>query len=89
MKQLPRWNIYCQNTTGINALLFYIGELNVWYSYKAPVAFQKGFGTKLVVRENHWGPTTGKHLNAIDGGDKSTRVDSETFEKLLQEALEE
>jgi len=37
----------------------------------------------LIIRENIWGSTTGKHLNWIDR-DKSIRVDSATFEDRLQ-----
>jgi hypothetical protein len=41
-----------------------------------------------VVRENSWGPTTGKHLNAIDRGNKKGRVSSDQFESLYQTAME-
>ncbi len=51
-----------------------VGSLVVWFSYKEPVAF-KFNGRPRVVRENAWGPTTGKHLNAIDGGSKEARGD--------------
>jgi len=44
-------------------------------------------GHRRVVRQNDWGPTTGKHLKWIDGGDKKNRVDSETFEKLWAEQV--
>jgi hypothetical protein len=39
------------------------------------------------VHENVWGTTTGKHLNAIDGGDKKSRLKSAEFEKELNDAL--
>ena len=58
--------------------------LTVWFSYKTPVAFYS-HATGKVVRENDWGPTTGKHLNWIDGGDKKSRVSSEKFEELWQQ----
>ena len=51
-----------------------------------PVAFRT-FETGLVVRENDWGLTTGKHLNAIDGGEKSKRVSGDVFEKMLAKHL--
>lgn len=57
----------------------------VWFSYATPVAFHVP-GQGMTVRQNVWGPTTGKHLNRIDGGDKvakSQRVTSETFNALL------
>lgn len=84
--QLPNWEIYCQGTNPVNALVFHMQDFSVWYSYKTPVAFQIGFGA-VVVRENDWGPTTGKHLNAIDGGDKKSRIPGAQFEKMLDSAL--
>ncbi len=86
--ELPSFDTYCDNTTAANAQVFDIGYLRVWYSYKTPVAFMV-LGQPKVVRENDWGPTTGKHLNAIDGGDKRSRVPSADFELLLAEALQD
>lgn len=43
------------------------GPLTVWFSYETLVAFQMR-GEPVVVRENTWGATTGKHLAQIDGG---------------------
>jgi len=84
---LPTFETYCDNTTAANALRFNLGPITVWYSYKTPVAFYRpGHGPK-VVRRNEWGPTTDKHLNAIDGGDKSSRVPGDIFEAQLREAL--
>lgn len=62
---------------GPNAVRVQIGNLSVWFSYKTPVAFYH-HRTGLVVRENDWSNTTGRHLNAIDS-DKAVRYDSETF----------
>jgi hypothetical protein len=84
--KLPSWFVYCDNTTAVNAMAFDLGPLTVWFSYRTPVAFQKGHADR-VVRRNEWGPTTGKHLNAIDGGNKADRVDGDTFGRLLNEAL--
>lgn len=83
---LPNFSTYCNNTTAANALVFDLGPITVWYSYKTPVAFRV-IGSPTVVRENEWGPTTGKHLNAIDDGDKSSRVSGERFEAELKAAL--
>lgn len=85
---LPSFDVYCDNTTGQNALVFDLGTgARVWFSYKTPVAFKLG-SEPLIVRENDWGPTTGKHLNAIDGGDKKSRVSGEVFMELLGYAQE-
>ena len=53
---------------------------------QTPVAFC-GLGFPKTVRENDWGPTTGKHLNWIDNGNKEHRISGEEFEKQLAEAL--
>lgn len=54
--------------------------LTVWFSYSTPVAFWHS-KTGKVVRENEWGPTTGKHLNWIES-DKKRRVSGERFQEL-------
>lgn len=76
---------YSSGNYGAHSLMVDLGPVTVWFSYQTPVAFTVGRG--LVVRRNDWGPTTGKHLNAIDGGDKRSRVDSETFERLWDEQV--
>jgi hypothetical protein len=45
-------------------------------------------GHEPVVHTNNWSTTTGRHLNAIDGGGpeaKAARVDAATFARLWQE----
>jgi hypothetical protein len=84
--RLPEWAVYCPNTTGVNALVFDLGDLRVWFSYKTPVAFSF-LGGPPWVRQNEWGPTTGKHLNAIDGGSpaaKRQRLGGGAFEEALE-----
>jgi hypothetical protein len=54
------------------AVCFTIGGLTVYFSYRNVVAFSTLSGTTEVC-QNYWGPTTGKHLNAIDGGSKEAR----------------
>jgi len=66
-----------RNTTTIG-----IGNKRIYFSYKTPIAFYTPSGG-YVVRQNDWGVTTGKHLNAIDGGNKAARVSGEVFEGLL------
>ncbi len=75
---------YSSQNYGAHCLRVETPGLTVWFSYQTPVAFQVD-GFARVVRRNDWGPTTGKHLNAIDGGDHKTRVDGETFERLFSE----
>ena len=83
---LPTFETYCQNTTAINALRVSVGVVDVYFSYRTPVAYSINDAAP-VVRHNSWGPTTGKHLNAIDGGDKRSRVDVDTFQTGLRAAL--
>ena len=58
-----------------------IGGASVWFSYRTPIAF--AYNGEVVVRENDWSTTTGRHLNAIDGGDKDSRVSGEEFVRQL------
>lgn len=67
----PTGKVNFTRTTDTTGRVFY-------FSYTTVIAFTDGFGG-LVVTENVWGPTTGKHLNWIDGGDKSTRLGREAF----------
>ena len=90
-KSLPCWICYGEYRDlkyGAHALMFSLGPLDVYFSYKTPVAFRAP-RTGLVVRQNDWGPTTGKHLNWIDGGDKSDkarRIPGPGFERQLAAA---
>jgi hypothetical protein len=85
------WNYgnYTSHNYGSHCLAITIktskGDLDIYFSYKTPIAFR--FNGSLIVRKNDWGTTTGKHLNAIDNGNKKERKDSETFEKLFNELL--
>lgn len=64
-----------------------IGDLELYFSYETPVAFRTS-KTGLVVSENIWGSTTGKHLNWLDGGRKECRIPNDEFEKQLNELIE-
>lgn len=82
--ELPTISVYCENTTGANAICVSFNNADLYFSYRTPVAIRAP-GLGLLVRQNDWGPTTGKHLNAIDGGRKSSRVPGEVFEAKLRE----
>ena len=59
-----------------------------WFSYKTLIAFQSN--GERIVRRNDWSQTTGKHLNAIDGGDKdakAVRLSEEDFKAALAKML--
>jgi len=89
MKKLPAFKTYgnySSSNYGAHCLVFSIGQKEIYFSYQTPVAFYTP-GTGLVVRENSWGPTTGKHLNAIDSGRKNERISGAEFEQRLAEAF--
>jgi hypothetical protein len=65
-----------------------LGFVTLWFSYKTLIAFQFE-GKERVVSENCWSNTTGKHLNAIDGGNKASRVSREEFTRLWDEQANE
>lgn len=63
-----------------------VGKITIYFSYETPIAFHHP-ATGEVVRENDWGPTTGKHLNWVDGN-ASKRVTGREFERRLRTVLE-
>ena len=58
------------------AMRLITANYTLWFSYSTPIAIQNSDG--LFIRENDWGPTTGRHLNYIDE-DKSIRISGEEF----------
>lgn len=77
---------YSSRNYGVNCLLVSVGNLDLYFSYKTVIAFRSS-EHGLVIRENDWSSTTGKHLNWINP-DKKIRISSEEFEKLLAKTLE-
>ena len=80
---IGNYGTYNSGNYDAHSLVVSIGPLDIWYSYRTPVAFHIA-GHYRVVRDNEWGPTAGKHLNWIDGGNKAARVSGEEFEKLWE-----
>lgn len=82
--KLPTTQTYCENTTAKNAQCITTPDGTQYYfSYQTIMAIRTPDG-ELKIRENDWGPTTGKHLNAIDGGSpeaKRARMNGEAFEE--------
>ena len=60
--------------------------LELYFSYETIVAFDVR-GQEIVVSQNVWSNTTGRHLNEIDDGRKEDRVNPDAFQKQLDEAL--
>lgn len=77
---------YSSDNYGAHCLRFNIGDYTFWFSYRTVVAFQMP-GHSIRVSENLWKSTTGKHLNAIDGGDKKSRLPRKEFEKQLEQVM--
>jgi len=75
---IENYGLSGQNTTCVTVL-----GIDVYFSYKTAIAFR--INGRLVVRENVWGVTTGKHLNLIDDGKKDDRVSGEEFKTLWNE----
>ena len=78
MLTTPAFESYDQYSSanyGAHSLRFIDAEGNsFWFSYQTLVAF-KPVSEPKVVHSNEWGPTTGKHLNRIDGGGKDVKSD--------------
>lgn len=71
---------------GTNAIEVRIGHLKLYFSYGKIVAFRYD-NAKPVVMRNVFSMTTGKHLNAIDGGDYESRLSTDEFAVELSSAL--
>ena len=76
---------YSSGNYGVNAMRIGVGGLVLYFSYKTVVAYRT-ISEGLVICENVWGTTTGKHLNWINR-DKSIRISMADFEKKLHKLL--
>ena len=87
--EVKLWRPTDRNTQliGVKLTRAYRNWLELYFSYDTIVAFQES-GHEITVAHNVWSSTTGRHLNEIDGGEKEDRVDHNTFQKQLDEALE-
>lgn len=61
----------------------YVGNKTVFFSYETPIAFWDG--NKLHVAQNEWSRTTGRHLNAIDNGDKENRIPHSVLMEMISQ----
>lgn len=77
----------CSIEQGSNFANVTVGKLTIAFSYNTVIGFHAGHG--WVVRQNSWGPTTGKHLNALDGGKPKDRLSGSDFENALDGALKQ
>lgn len=76
---------YSSDNYGAHAMQVDIGRVRLYFSYQTIIAFHDDV-SGLVIRENDWSSTTGKHLNAINS-DKKRRISGAQFEKELAALL--
>jgi len=77
--------VYLKRSLAGNETTVSTGGVDLYFSYETVVAFNAGEG--LVVSENVWSGTTGKHLNGIDGGSaeaKRLRIPYSDFTNQLE-----
>lgn len=87
MPKISNYGRYSSGNYGAHSLMVDIGPLRLWFSYDTIVAFADvKTGGKIIVRQNDWHSTTGKHLNWISL-DKKSRLPSADFEAKLKEVL--
>ena len=60
-------------TSQNNAKLVTVDHVKFYFSYETLIAVEP-LNSALIIRQNDWGPTTGKHLNAVDGGSKEAKA---------------
>jgi hypothetical protein len=63
-------------------------ELWLAFSYETCVGVMRPTWDKWVVRQNEWGPTTGKHMNLLNS-DHGDRWNKPEFEFILERTMEE
>lgn len=73
------------NNYGNHSMSFRFAGIKMWFSYKTMIAFQAD-GCLQIVRENEWGPTTGRHLQAAQRG-YGKRYPEDEFLVLFADAL--
>jgi len=87
LPSISNYGNYSSDNYGAHTLVVSMLGIDVYFSYTTPVAFRT-LETGLVVSENVWSRTTGKHLDWIDGGRKE-RVPHEEFQRLWKEHVED
>lgn len=73
------------HTVSTNLIKFSLGNLDIYFSYSTAVAFEDS-QANLVISQNKWSTTTGKHLSYISK-DVSDRIPYEQFTKELEKAI--
>ena len=71
-------------TDKVNFTIVHLSERSIAFSYETIIGVATTNPYEWTLRENEWGPTTGKHLNYLSE-DKASRLSSSKFEELLKE----
>ena len=74
-----------RNNYGNHSMSFCFAGIKMWFSYETMIAFQAD-GHPQIVRENSWGPTTGRHLQAAQRG-YGERYPDDEFLVLFADAI--
>ena len=85
LPKISSYGQYSSDNYGAHTLKVELGSITLYYSYKTIIAYHDN-QDGLIVSENQWTVTTGKHLNWIDSNKKDRKPASE-FNELLQSAL--
>lgn len=87
LNKIKTWNYgnYSSSNYGSSRAV-QIGNLTLYFSYETIIAFNGTEGLRIL--KNYWSTTTGRHLNAIDNGNKKNRLDQENFNELLWQELQ-
>lgn len=80
----PRISTYGSRDDGKNTTRIDFGNIELYFSYETLVAYRDEVDG-LVVCQNKWSMTTGKHLNDIDGGNKEARLPKREFDHKVGE----
>lgn len=64
-----------------------LGKLRLWFSYETIIALQTQ-NNDVIISENIWSKTTGRHINIIKEGYKHLQVDTKTFQEQVDKLKE-
>lgn len=87
LPKISSYGEYSSDNYGAHSRSVELANITLYYSYETIVAY-RDTTDGLIVSENCWSTTTGKHLNWIDGGNKKSRKPRAEFEAMLSAACE-
>lgn len=85
LPKISSYGEYSSDNYGAHSRRVELANITLFYSYDTIVAYRDA-EDGLIVSENQWSTTTGKHLNWIDGGDKKSRKPAFVFSEMLAAA---